>query len=131
MHGISLREFQNFIELCGGDDAVRNMTCTEVKDKYIIEKTACERISYCRIVEERERGLPRSEVTVGKATIFLSFAYISDFLSVVRCLQDHMRAKVEDIENQYVWISFFSVNQHLAGEKSMDFWSGTFMTNLK
>jgi hypothetical protein len=53
-----------------------------------------------------------SEGTEGKATIFLSFAYISDFLSVFRCLQDHyMRAKVEDFEHQYVWISFFSVNQ--------------------
>ena len=42
-----------------------------------------------------------------------------------------MRAKDEDFEHQYACISFSSVNQHSAGEKIMDFWSGTFMTNIK
>ena len=85
------------------------MTCTEVK---VIEQPAADRTSYCSMIEEREKALPRSEATVGQATIFLSFAYISDFLAVFRCLQDHMAANVEDFEHQYIWISLFSVNQH-------------------
>ena len=110
---------------------MRGMTCTEVKDKFVIAQTAADRISYCKMIEEREKALPRSEATVGQATIFLSFAYISDFLAVFRCLQDHMAAKVEDFEHQFIWISFFSVNQHEAGVKKMDFWTGTFMTSIK
>ena len=30
-----------------------------------------------------------------------------------------------------MWISFFSINQHVAGERPMDFWSGTFMSSIK
>lgn len=41
LHGITLRGFQNFIEACGVEDALRNMMwnmmCTQVKDKCVIE----------------------------------------------------------------------------------------------
>jgi hypothetical protein len=132
LHGISMRGFRNFIASCGGKEVLRGLTCTEVKDQFVIEQTDVEKKSYCRMIEDRERGLPRSEATVGKATIFLSFAYISPFNSLFQCLLDHLMANVDNFEEtEYIWISFFSVNQHAAGEKSMDFWSGTFMSSIK
>jgi hypothetical protein len=73
-----------------------------------------------------------SEGTEGKATIFLSFAYISDYLSVFRCLQDHhMRAKVEDSEHQKCVDLVFLRESTFSGREELDLWCGTFMTNIK
>lgn len=72
-----------------------------------------------------------SEGTEGKATIFLSFAYISDFLSVFRCLQEHMRAKVEDFEHHKCVDLVFLRESKFSGREELDLCSGTFMTNIK
>lgn len=130
-HGISLKGFWNFIESLGGEQAFRGMDCTEVKDKFVKEVTTSKKTSYCSMIEESEIDLSSPEVTVGKANLFVSFAFSSDFLLLFRCLQDYMKSNVENCEQAYIWITFFSVNQHAAGKRNMEFWSGTFMESIR
>lgn len=64
LDGITLRGFRHFLEACG-----RQRGCfTQVKDKFVIEKTTSDRVSYCKIVEEREKGLPRSCNRISKSS---------------------------------------------------------------
>lgn len=97
-------------------------------------------MSYCEMVKKRESAESSEEImtragsmTVGVANIFLSFAFVDNFMEVMRCLQYYLISKNAGRDREqlaFVWISMFSVDQNKAETFPMDWWSVTFKRSI-
>ena len=142
MLGINLTGIHDFIRQCGGMEAVKDMSCTQVKDIYVMKVTETTLASYCHhVVQEHRDGnesnglsvvlnlgetpvATNNHCPVGKANVFVSFAFLDNFCSVISCLPD-------EGDSTYFWLSIFSTNQHLASERKFDWWSNTFLQSIE
>ena len=67
------------------------------------------------------------EQVVGQATVFLSFAYQSDFVELVDGIRRHFDGNAElDRGSTYLWFDVFVNDQWHALDKDFDWWATTF-----
>lgn len=76
-------------------------------EQYVVEQTRRFNCSFVEMLQEHE---VYKEFVTEKATFFVSFAYSSQFHTILSALDKHRRKiGVKDID---VWISIFTINQH-------------------
>jgi tetratricopeptide (TPR) repeat protein len=118
--GVKLSVFDDFIQQCGGVEALRGKTTTQVCD-HVKLKTLAIKDSYCNMLAAENYA------TVAKATVFISHAWGSVFLEVVDALRNHFC----DEPDVVVWFDLFSNSQHDTMTKPFEWWSGTFKSAIE
>jgi len=119
--GVSLRVFEIFIEECGGASALKDLSTTEVCDRYMKPLTSQSRQSYCEMKAESLR------TDVAIATVFISHAWKLKFLHVVDTLKSHFHSTQH---SAIIWFDLFSNNQHAAVDLDFSWWSTTFKSAI-
>jgi len=120
-HGVRLSYYAQFVEECGGRDALQGLTTTEVCDTFVKPATARLQASYCDLLAWQDHG------AVGMASVFISHAWKYVFLDVVDALLYHFR----DEPGIVVWFDLFSNNQHKAVDLDFFWWSNTFKSAIE
>eukprot|EP01041_Mallomonas_annulata_P005918 gene5918-11941_t len=119
--GVKLRTFVEFIELCGGSDAISGFTTTDVCNKFLKPLTFMRQSSYCELLTEQEHP------DVGEASVFISHAWKFTFLEVVQALSNHFGRNSDVI----IWFDLFSNNQHITSNLDYNWWSTTFKSAIE
>jgi hypothetical protein len=83
--GVKLSYVKEFYDSCGGKEMLKDLTTTEVNDKFLKPMTASSQLSLCEYLKESNHP------AVGVATVFISHAWLYKFLDVVDALQYHFR----------------------------------------
>jgi hypothetical protein len=68
-YGVMLSYLDEFLEECGGRSALRNLTTTEVCERFIKRVTLSSESSYCEFLRELKHK------AVGEAEVFISHAW--------------------------------------------------------
>ena len=63
---------------------------------------------------------------VGQANIFLSFAYLDNFIEMVDAIECFMESKGLSKETTFFWFDIFVNDQLVAFDKDFDWWATTF-----
>ena len=85
--GVQLGYLVNeFVEECGGKDALQGLTTADVLKKFILPKTEESKVSYCEVLKSEGKKAYGEE-----AKVFISHARQCDFLKVVEALNWHFR----------------------------------------
>jgi tetratricopeptide (TPR) repeat protein len=125
--GVSFSYFSLFIQDCGGEEALRDLTTSEVCEKFVKLKTFDSKLSLC----EQFRNKERTDI-VGLSTWFISHAWQYKFLDVVEAIRIFLTKEYgDDRDNIIVWFDLFSNSQHNTGDKPFEWWTGTFTTAIK
>jgi tetratricopeptide (TPR) repeat protein len=119
--GVSLLQFDRFVEACGGPEALSGCSTEDVCQRFLKPLTLDKRESYCDAL--RSRG----EEGVGIANVFCSHAWRYKFLDVVDALKYHFRGNEHDI---IVWFDLFSNNQHIGPTLDFSWWTTTFKSAI-
>lgn len=118
--GVKLSFAQEFIDACGGTDALSQFTTNDVCEKFVKPMTSQYRVSYCDYLKALNHP------SVGKAEVFISHAWKYNFLDVITALQHHFVNKPDII----IWFDLFSNNQHKALNYEFDWWCNTFKSSI-
>jgi len=121
--GISVSFLSEFLQDCGGRNALKNLTTEEVCERFIKPKTKATQSSYCDFL--RDKGHKDYKET---ANIFISHAHVYNFLDIVDALLFHFQGEVDDIN---IWFDIFSINQHQTACWTFDWLSKTFKDFIK
>eukprot|EP01041_Mallomonas_annulata_P001942 gene1942-3766_t len=119
--GVKLRVFIEFIELCGGNDAISGLTTTDICNKFLKPLTFMRQSSYCELLTAQEHP------DVGEAKVFISHAWKFTFLEVVQALSNQFGHNSDVI----IWFDLFSNNQHITSNLNYDWWSTTFKSAIE
>eukprot|EP01041_Mallomonas_annulata_P005449 gene5449-10948_t len=119
--GVRLNALDEFIELCGGRDALQGFTTTEICNNFIKPLTHTRKCSYCDILSEENNP------NVLDATVFISHAWEFQFLDVVDTILHHFLNN----SNVVIWFDLFSNNQHVTDDLDFHWWSSTFKTAIE
>jgi tetratricopeptide (TPR) repeat protein len=120
--GVKLAFFEEFVESCGGREALKDKTTTDVCNEFVKPKTQQYRCSYCNYLEaSKHAGYGAS------ADVFISHAWKYKFLDVVDILSDHFK----DREDITIWFDLFTNNQHQAVDLEYNWWATTFLNSIK
>ena len=120
-HGVRLSFYSQFVEECGGRDALVNLTTTDVCERFVKPATARLQASYCDVLTRQQHA------AVGLASVFISHAWKYAFLDVVDALLYHFRDEREVV----VWFDLFSNNQHKAVDLDFYWWCNTFKSAIQ
>ena len=124
--GMQSVRFEEFIDKCGGRDALREKSTTQVCEEYLKPMTITKGMSYCHfLLEEISSNDKQSVVTVAPATVFISHAWGSNFLEVVDAFTNHLRTSGQP--DAVIWFDLFSNNQHQTSIRPFEWWCTTFM----
>ena len=126
--GITIEGIFDFIDTCGGKQALEGLTTTEVCEKFVKEMTKENLSSYC------DMKLSSKNSQVKRATVFISHAWKYKFLNVLDALQEHFPANAVDSNGEtfVLWFDLFSNNQHgLDAPPPFEWWCDTFMNAIK
>ena len=129
--GMRRSRFEEFIDKCGGRDALRVKSTTQVCEEYLKPMTISKRISYCDILLEDilSNNSNQSDMTVATASVFISHAWESNFLEVVDAFTNHLRTSGQS--DAVVWFDLFSNNQHQASIRPFEWWCNTFQNAIR
>ena len=119
--GVKVSYFDEFVKHCGGRRQLKDMTTTQVRDKYVREMTLGMQLSLCDFLKEKKHE------SVGYPSVFISHVWQYEFLSVVDALQYHMR----DAPDTIVWFDLFSINQHSTENPDFSWWDTAYITAIK
>jgi hypothetical protein len=125
--GVRLSYILNdFVESCGGKEALEGKTSTEISTFFI--KPPTEDTSYCDMLFERQECPPNDTPmkVVDRADVFISHAWEYQFLDVLNALKHHFSDEPDII----VWFDLFSNNQHKAPELPYEWWTTVFKTAI-
>ena len=100
--GVKLSFIDDFIEDCGGLEALEGVTTTDLCEYFVKPATSRSQSSYCDILHAMNHP------AVGTPNVFISHAWKFVFLDVVAILRHHFR----DEPAVTVWFDVFSCNQH-------------------
>ena len=143
--GISLSAISRFVDICGGEDILRNMTTTEVNNEALMPLTYAYKSSYCDLlIMEKDRKMyddtshEQDVVDIGKPCAFISHAWKYQFLDVLDAIFSHFERptddKIEELDSNddhIIWLDLFTNNQHLAPDLDFHWWSTTFKTAIQ
>lgn len=104
--GINLKGMREFVQRCGGREALQSLTTAEVNAKYQKLITFANKISYCDLLASE------GSTYVGQAQAFASHAWKYKFLDALDALEQTFK----DYPDLYIWFDNFSQNQHIAAE---------------
>ncbi len=119
--GVTVQFLDEFVECCGGRDAVADLSTTDVCDHFVKPYTSASRLSLCDHLDHCGHSC------VGRATVFISHAWKYRFMDVVEALKTHFESSLDTV----VWFDLFSVNQHGTTERDFTWWSTTFLDAIK
>ena len=102
--GVQLSFVADFIEECGGRDALDSMMTEVVCDMYVKRATAPFHASYVDVL----RAIQHPAVARNVPQVYVVHSWKHIFLDVVDALQFHFRADPHVV----VWFDVFCVNQH-------------------
>lgn len=100
--GVKLSFIDDFIEDCGGLEALEGVTTTDLCEYFVKPATSRSQSSYCDILHAMNHP------AVGTPNVFISHAWKFFFLDVVAILRHHFR----DEPAITIWFDVFSCNQH-------------------
>jgi hypothetical protein len=120
--GVKLQVFDEFMEKCGGYEEVKNLTTTQIRYKFLTQKSILPtKTSYCDYLQSINHP------GVGIATVFISHAWKYKFVDVLDALQHQFR----DNKDTFVWFDLFSNNQNLTKVLDFEWWTGTFKSAIR
>ena len=125
LFGVNLQAFDDFVQQCGGREALDGLTTTQVNDHFLVPKTQAKSSSYCTMLLENEETM----LQVGKATVFISHAWKYRFLDVFDCIHYHLK-ETKHLGEDFVWFDMFSNNQHDASATPFEWWKTTFQNAI-
>ena len=100
--GVKLSFVDEFIEDCGGLEALEGVNTTDLCEYFVKPATARSQSSYCDVLHSMNHP------AVGVPNVFISHAWKFVFLDVVAILRHHFR----DEPDVTIWFDVFSCNQH-------------------
>lgn len=121
-HGVRLSYIYEFFDACGGKDALKGLSTTDVCENFIKPWTASHKCALNDLL--RETNHPSYHPN---ATVFISHAWKYTFLDVADCLLHHFA----DNPDIVIWFDLFSNNQHKAAALQFDWWATTFRTAIE
>ena len=129
--GVKLSHLQIFIENCGGREALKDLTTTEVCEEFVKPMTYINENSYCEMMRDLN-----GEEAIGESNVFISHAWKYKFLEVIDLLQQYFNnnnnSNKENKEDEIIiWFDIFSINQHKTLEVPEDYWYVTFQSAIK
>ena len=135
--GVRLSYILNdFVESCGGKEALEGKTSTEVSSLFIKPTTEDKETSYCDMLFEQQECPPNEQQecppndapmkVVDRADVFISHAWEYQFLDVLNALKHHFSDEPDII----IWFDLFSNNQHKAPELPYEWWTTVFKTAI-
>eukprot|EP01041_Mallomonas_annulata_P003428 gene3428-6799_t len=129
-HGISIRGIRDFIELCGGEETLYDLTTTDVCEKYVKPMTIETKKSYCMYLIETS---PSSGDIIKTANVFISHAWKYKFLQVFNALLHHFNNSSDTQDSDVIlWFDLFTNCQHgLNIPPPFEWWCETFMGAIK
>ena len=95
--GVTLDVFDQFIAHAGGKKALKDLTTTEVCNKFLKALTAEKEESYCDQLKRQ------GSKHVGSAHLFVSHAWKYRFLDVVSAIRHH----IKDDREVFIWFDLF------------------------
>ena len=124
--GLSLSALNSFIEECGGRKSFVHangnlMTTLDVVKKHIKPLTKRNKCSYC--MQLQRNGV----IGVGTATIFISHAWLYNFLDLFDALMKYFA----ESPNTMLWLDVFTINQHIQTNHDFSWWSTTFKDAIR
>lgn len=120
-YGVKLSFFEEFIDRCGGRQAIASLTTTEVCERFVVPFTRDDHCSICQLLIRQE------STQVGDANVFISHAWKYRFLDVVDALSFHFCLEADTC---VVWFDLFSNNHNEAFELDYEWWHDTFMSAI-
>ena len=124
--GVRLSYFSDFIVSCGGYENLKDLTTTDVCERFVKPMTTAGKCSVCELLRyENNVVLPQSNV-------FISHAWQYKFLDVVEAIRFSLTDGDSSRENDFVvWFDLFTVNQHgLDQPPPFLWWCNTFKTAI-
>jgi hypothetical protein len=132
--GINLSYLLNeFVENCGGSEALKGLTTTEVCNSFVKPATEKCLSSYCDMLLDKQKqksdhdNANNSKEAVDRATVFISHAWKYEFLHVLDALKDHFKDEPDTI----IWFDLFSNNQHKASDLPHEWWQTVFKSAIR
>ena len=155
--GISLEGIREFVERCGGAEALRGAATRDLLDR-VMSLTLLDKDSYCACAlgnlrpHSSDKAEPphlairtkveaasaashqRETRAVGPATVFVSHAWGDSFLGMVDALErwEARRPGRDDPEASptFFWIDLFANSQHGTADRPFEWWLGVFATSI-
>jgi len=109
--------------ICGGRNAIKNMTTDEVLQTFTKALTANDKCSYCHKLQKENHWAYRA-----KPNAFVSHAFTYKFLDAVDALEAHFK---DERDEAVVWWDLFSINQHIDKDWSIDWLKTTFKSAIQ
>lgn len=138
--GVKINVFYDFIEKCGGYDAIKDLSTTDMRYRFLKKPILPVNTSYCDYLNSINHP------DVGVATVFISHAWKYKFLDVLNALgkvqlnalhntstlnmitaENHFR----DEKDIIVWFDLFSNDQTFTHTLSFQWWTGIFKTAIE
>jgi len=120
-YGLELTYIEEFYALCGGKDALRGLTTTDVCERIIKPATHAWQCSFVELLISVEHA-----AVISKADVFISHAWKYEFVNVMDILQYHFRER----PNVAIWFDLFTNNQHKAPNLDFEWWQTTFKVTI-
>ena len=121
-HGVRFPAFTEFIQRCGGRDALVGLTTTDVCERFIKPFTLASASSYCDLLKAGN-----DPHVLDTADVFISHAWKYAFLHVVAAVEAHFNHTPDMV----IWFDLFSNNQHQAGGLPFVWWQTTFRSAIE
>ena len=132
--GVYLHVLDDFIESCGGESEISNLSIHEICEKYVKKDTRKTKSSYCEYLaqlctQQNKKGC------VGQANVFISHTWQYNFLNVVTAIKHHFRNINENNSINYnevvIWFDLFSANHHIpVASKDFTWWLNTYKAGI-
>ena len=120
--GVRLSYFSDFITSCGGYDALRDLTTTDVCNRFVKPMTAATKCSVCELLRYENNAV------LAASNVFISHAWKYKFLNVVDAVRFSLTGGDLSRENDFVvWFDLFTNCQHgLDQPPPFSWWCNTF-----
>ena len=113
--GIKLSYIHEFYTICGGREAIKELTTTDINEIHQKKITEPHKLSLCDYLSYLNHP------AVGEATVFISHAWKYKFVDVMDALEYYFQDNLDVI----IWFDLFSNNQHIAIDLDFQWWCGT------
>ncbi|KAJ3409846.1 Kinesin light chain 3 [Chytriomyces hyalinus] len=140
IRGVRLSFLFQYVNDCGGRDALAEMTTADMSVKFVKPATESSRLSLCSQLHQahldkhsnRDQKDPNDDDVTADAEWFISHAWKYKFLDVVDALQEFfIWERKMDPDSVIIWFDLFSNSQHDTATKPFTFWTDVFMGAIK
>lgn len=115
--GLSLAEFNDFVSLCGGVEALRGKSTEDVCNQFIREFTKNSRSSYVSLLDAQAIAQGRETIR-SDASVFISHSWNYNFLEVFTTIKNHFCRRGDIL----IWMDIFCISQHYDENNAFGQW---------